>query len=84
MPGAVEELPLFFETQICAIGSFIYSQEDSWLRSNHHLHLTDGSVGGTSAKALVAHGFAPAGIHLKKVGSRAVQGAGYFKPNAFV
>ena len=70
MAATIEELPLFFERQICSIGSFIYAQEDSWLRTNHHLYFTDGSVGGTSAKAIVAHGFGPAEIHMKKAGNR--------------
>lgn len=49
----------------------MYAQQDSWLRSNHHLYFTDGIVGGTAAKALVAHGFGPSDLHLKKDGNRA-------------
>ena len=44
----------FLEKQICAVGSFIYAQEDCWARANHHLYNTDGTVGGTAAKAIVA------------------------------
>lgn len=44
MPTSLEELPQFFERQVCSIGSFIYGQEDSWLRSNHHLYFTDGTA----------------------------------------
>ena len=45
--------------------SFIFAAEDAWLRSNHHLYATDGTVGGTPAKAMVASGYAPTEFHHK-------------------
>ena len=71
MVTSIEELPACFEKQICSVGSFIYSQQDSWMRANHHLYFTDGTVGGTAAKAIVAHGFGPPELHTKGAGNRA-------------
>ena len=66
MVTSIEELPACFEKQICSVGSFIYSQQDSWMRANHHLYFTDGTVGGTAAKAIVAHGFGPPELHIPR------------------